>query len=275
MSNFTTQTGFADVNGAQLYYEISGDGPALTLIHEGIADHRMWDDQVPAFAARYRVIRYDLRGYGKSSLPPGPFSMSDDLYKLLQTLGVERTYLLGGSMGGGIAIDFTLTHPEMVAALIPMAAGISGRPPSPELIAAGERVDQALERDGVDAANELEMQIWVDGPKRTPDQVDPTVRKRIAEMNRRALERGSEFERAQYQGLEPPAIGRLSEVHTPTLVIVGDGDQPSVIESCALIAQQVPGAREVIMPGLAHAPNMERPEEFNQLVLDFLAGLPA
>ncbi len=275
MSNPTPQTGYAEVNGAQLYYEISGDGPALTLIHEGIADHTMWDDQVPAFAERYRVIRYDLRGYGKSSLPSGPFSMSDDLYKLLQTLGVERTAVLGGSMGGSIAIDFTLTHPEMVAALIPMAAGISGKPPSPEMVAAGERIDQAFEQEGLDAANELEVQMWADGPKRTPDQVDPTVRRRVAEMNGRALARGAEFEQAQYTPLDPPAIGRLGEIHVPTLVIVGDGDQPDVIESCALIALQVPGAREVIMPGLAHVPNMERPAEFNRIVLDFLASVLA
>jgi pimeloyl-ACP methyl ester carboxylesterase len=111
-------TGFAQVSGAPLYYEIAGAGHPLVLIHEGIADSRMYDDQFGAFAQRYRVIRYDVHGFGRSGIPAGPFSGHEALHDLLHVLGVERTYLLGMSMGGGIAIDFTLTYPTMVDALI-------------------------------------------------------------------------------------------------------------------------------------------------------------
>lgn len=276
-----TETGFAEVNGARLYYEVAGVGHPLTLIHAGIADHRMWDDQFGAFAARYRVIRYDLRGFGQSSLPPGPYSMVDDLRGLLAALGVERTYLMGCSMGGGIAIDFTLTHPDQVAALIPVGAGISGFAgrPQPQAIrdawANDEAAfDAAIEHGNIDAANEIEVRRWVDGPHRTPDQTPSLVRERVRAMNKRIIEREAEFEGTAAQPIDPPAAGRLGEIHAPTLVIVGGGDQPRVVTNAEYLTQSptgIPGAREVIMPSLGHVPNMEQPAEFNRIVLEFLA----
>ena len=120
--------GFAEMNGAKLYYEVTGAGHPLVLLHEGIADSRMYDDQFNAFAQRYRVVRFDLRGFGQSDLPPGdePVALYEDLYGLLALLGIKKTYVLGMSMGGAIALDFTLTHPAMVDALILVAPGVSG-----------------------------------------------------------------------------------------------------------------------------------------------------
>ena len=120
--------GFAEVNGAKLYYEVMGAGHPLVLLHEGIADSRMYDDQFNAFAQRYRVVRFDLRGFGQSDLPPGdePVALYEDLYGLLALLGIKKTYVLGMSMGGAIALDFTLAHPVMVDALILVAPGVSG-----------------------------------------------------------------------------------------------------------------------------------------------------
>ena len=119
-------TGVAEVSGAPLYYETAGVGHPLVLIHEGIADSRMFDDQFGAFAQHYRVIRYDVHGFGKSGIPAGPFSGHEALHDLLRVLGVERMYLLGMSLGGRIAIDFALTYPTMVDALILAAAGVGG-----------------------------------------------------------------------------------------------------------------------------------------------------
>ena len=271
-----SETGFAEVNGARLYYEVAGAGHPLTLIHAGIADHQMWDDQFAAFAARCRVIRYDLRGFGQSTLPPGPYSMVDDLRALLATLGVERTYLLGCSMGGGIVIDFTLTHPDHVDALILVGSAISGRESSQGMRDAWAAVDATFERDGLDAANDLEVRIWVDGPHRTPDQAPSAVRERVRAMNRRIFERGPEFDATEGQKIAPPAAGRLSEIHAPTLVIVGDGDQPDIVANAEYLTHgptSIPSTREVIMPGLGHVPNMEQPAEFNRIVLDFLAQI--
>src|SRR5579859_6499927 len=119
-------SGFAQVNGTRLYYEMAGEGYPLVLMHGGIMDNTMWDDQFEAFAQRYRVIRYDLRGFGQSDLPDGPepFSMSKDLRALLAFLSIDRANLLALSMAGSIAIDFTLDFPALVNALVLVAPGV-------------------------------------------------------------------------------------------------------------------------------------------------------
>ena len=271
----TGESGIAEINGAQIAYEIAGTGHPLTLIHAGIADKRMWDEQFATFAESYRVLRYDIRGYGRSTFPAGPYTMREDLRALLQHLGIARTHLIGISMGGSIAIDFTLDHPEMVSALIPVAAGISGEEgaPNPELEALWGAIDAATKRGDLDAANELELRIWVDGVGRTAGPVAPTVRERVRVMNGAALAREGESEQAEsVNRLDPPAIGRLAEIAVPTLVIVGACDLPEVTASAELLATRIPGAQKVVLPEVAHLPPMEAPDEFNRLVLDFLGG---
>ncbi len=263
--------GFAEVNGTRLYYEVAGEGHPLVLIHAGIADSRMWDDQWDLFAQSYKVVRFDLRGCGRSPQPPTEFSLHDDLYRLLRFLDIERTYLLGVSMGGSLAIDFTFDRPEMVDGLIVVGSGVSGRKPSEAMQQAWEKVGAAFDSGGIPAANEIEMQMWVDGPQRTPDKVDPQVRARVAEMNANNFAMGSE--EARPRPLQPPATERLHNIRVPTLIVVGDLDQPDVIESAALLEAEIPGARKVVIRGAAHMPSMEQPARFNRIVLDFLHGL--
>lgn len=261
-----------EIFGAPVVYERTGAGSPLVLIHEGIGDLRMFDLQVDAFAQRHEVIRYDLHGFGGSGKPQMPFSHHEALKQLLDNFGIERTALLGMSIGGQVAIDFALTYPDRVQALVLAAAGISGEEPDAETL----RLVQPL----IDAANakdfprliEEEIRLWVDGPKRTPDQIDPAVRATMVALNtdalRRTLEPGPEP-----TPLDPPAIERLGEIRVPTLVIVGDGDVPSIVRLADLLAHTIPGARKIVFPGVAHVPNLERPEEFNQAVLDFLEAL--
>ena len=268
----STTSGFANINGAQLYYEIAGEGRPLVLLHFGLGDSRFWDDQFGVFAQRYRVVRYDARGFGRSPATTGPFYLHEDLYALLRFLGIERAALVGVSMGGGTAIGFTLTHPEMVTALGPVGAGLSGfdMEPTAEELALFQQAKAAADAGDIDTANEVEVHIWVDGPNRTPEQVDPAVRERVREMNRQTVETPDYPEGEGPQQLDPPALERLGEIHAPTLVIIGDQDV-SVIQSIAdRLASQIPGARKAVMHDTAHAPNMERPEEFNRLVLEFL-----
>ena len=157
------------MNGASLYYEILGEGEPLVLLHAGIADRRMWDEQFGAFAERYRVVRYDRRGFGRSALVEDPYSHHDDLRGLLDHLGIERASFVGCSMGGGAVIDFALSNPERARALVLVGSAVSGvesneTPPEEweELVAADEAGD--LER-----VSELEVRIWVDGPIGTPE----------------------------------------------------------------------------------------------------------
>lgn len=265
------RSGFAEIDGARLYYELAGAGHPLVLIHAGIADSRMWDDQWETFAQRYTVLRYDLRGMGRSPMPAGPFAYHEDLYGLLSYLGLGSAYLVGVSVGGMTAIDFTLAYPHMVDALVAVDAGVSGNAPPDSLLQAWEEVDQAVERGDVAGAVELELRMWVDGPRRRPEQVDPTVRERVREMNANNVAVYSEA--GTPQPLEPPAAGRLGEIGVPTLVIAGAEDQPHVLASANLLETSIPGARKVVMPDTAHVPSMERPQEFNRLVLDFLESL--
>lgn len=264
-------TGTADVNGAELYYEVSGEGEPLVLVHAGIADGRMWDGQVESFAQRYRVIRPDLRGFGRSPMVEGPYSHHEDLRALLDALGVGRASFVGCSMGGGAVIDFALENPERVEALVLVGSAVGGfrfdeEPPEEwdELVAADEAGD--LER-----VSELEVRMWVDGPLRGPDAVDPAVRDLVREMNlialqNEAMQLGEELEP------QPPAATRLSQVQAPTLVLVGEVDRPRPLAAADLLERELPDARKTVMTGTAHVPNMERPEQFNRLVLDFLGS---
>jgi pimeloyl-ACP methyl ester carboxylesterase len=265
------ETGKADVNGALLHYEVAGEGEPLILVHAGIADGRMWDGQIEAFARRYRVIRYDLRGFGKTAMVDGPYSHHEDLRGLLDALGVERAHLVGCSMGGGAVLDFARRHPERAGALVLVGSAVSGfeadfDPPEQwdELVAADEAGD--LER-----VSELEVRIWVDGPGRRPEDVDRTVRELVYEMNLIAL-RNDASGLGEEVPPDPPAADRLSEIQAPSLVVVGDSDQPFTLAAADLLASELPNARKVVMRGTAHLPNMERPEEFNGIVLEFLEG---
>lgn len=274
MSQAQAESGFAEVNGAKLYYEVAGSGHPLVLCHAGIADNRMWDDQMPVFAERYRVIRYDHRGFGQSNLPPGPFSWSEDLYGLLTQLGVEKAHIVGVSMGGSTVVDFALTHPEMVDALITVGAGLGGfdAPDTPEEQALFEQVEKAAEAGDCDKANDIEVHIWVDGPNRRAEQVSSAVRERVRVMNLPGFHLQAEWSQATQQAIDPPAAGRLGEIHSPALVIYGDQDVSDIHTIAHKLAADIPGAKLVVMHNTAHVPNMERPEEFNRIVLDFLAS---
>jgi pimeloyl-ACP methyl ester carboxylesterase len=269
-----SHSGFAEVNGARLYHEVAGSGPAVALLHFGLGDSRFWDEQFDVFAERYTVVRYDYRGFGKSSMPPGEYSMRADLDALLNHLGIGKVAVVGVSMGGGLAIDYTLEHPDRVTALVPVAAGLGGRVPDEQDKADFERIfaeEQAAEQAGdIERANDLEVHIWVDGPNRTPEQVPAAVREKVRQMNLESWRRQDEVNQGKALPMDPPAAGRLGEIRAPTLVIVGDEDIPPILRTADYIAAHISGAREVVMHGTAHAPNMEKPEEFNRIVLDFL-----
>jgi pimeloyl-ACP methyl ester carboxylesterase len=268
-------TGFLDVPGGQLYYEVAGTGHPLVFIHAGVADNRMWDEQFVPFAERYRVIRYDTRGFGKTRTEGVEFSNRQDLYDLLTHLGVEKAYVIGLSRGGQIAVDFTVEHPEMVAALIPAAAGLSGYDQPlgdsdavQQEAALFTRMEELWEKGAHDELQELEVHAWVDGPRQPVGRAASDVRERVREMNAGAYNRGEPEPKPQ--PLDPPAAGRLHEIAVPTLVLIGDLDELATQAMAEYMAQHIPGARKVVFPGAAHMVNMERPERFNEVVLEFL-----
>lgn len=265
--------GTAEVNGASIHYEIRGEGEPLVLVHAGIADSRMWEPQMEEFARRYRVIRYDMRGFGGTDLVPGPYSLHEDLREMLDHLGVERAALVGCSMGGGVTLDFALEHPERVASLVLVGSAIGGFAPDVEPPEEWEELVAADEAGDLERISDLEVRMWVDGPGQGVNRVKPEIRNLVREMNLIALQNEAS-EIGEQLVMEPPAVDRLHEIQAPTLVIAGDLDQPRTIQAANLLAGSIPEARKAIMNGTAHLPNMERPEEFNRIVLDFLSGQP-
>ena len=258
--------GTAEVNGASFHFELAGEGRPLVLLHAGICDGRMWDGQFDALAAQRKVLRYDRRGFGRTTQGTDAFSHVGDLTGLLEHLGLGRVTLVGCSQGAKIALDLALTRPELVDSLVLVAPSVSGytyrAAPPPQY----EEIERAEASGDVERVNELELQVWVDGPRRAPGEVDRGVRALVREMNLVAL--------CATTGEELPsgvsAAGRLGEVQAPALVLVGDLDTPRTLEAADALARGVPGARLAVIEGTAHLPNMERPEEFNRLVLEFL-----
>jgi pimeloyl-ACP methyl ester carboxylesterase len=268
-------TGYADVNGAKIYYEVAGEGHPLVFLHAGIANLHMWDDQVSAFSDRYRVVRYDHRSFGQSSAPAGPASISNDVYGIFTVLNIEKAYLVGCSMGGGAALDFTLAHPEMVDGLVLVGPGVSGIPDEEDdpLAATWQEIRAAAKAGDYDKANELELRVWVDGVGRTPDQVDPAYRAKASAMNRALYAHDAEMNAVEWQSADPPAYPRLEQVTAPTLVIVGDRDVPDIQHAVDMLAARIPVAKKVVMHNTAHLPSVELPGEFNQILGDFLNSL--
>jgi 3-oxoadipate enol-lactonase len=270
MRDVPSTTGFLDVQGAPLYYEVAGQGHPLLLLHAGIADSRMWDEQFPVFAQQYQTIRYDLRGFGKSRFPAERFADYEDPAVLLRFLGAEKAHVIGVSFGGKIALDFTLAHPEMVTSLILVAPSVGGYAPSASVLRFNEEEEALLEQGDLEAATELNVRMWVDGPKRTPDQVNPAIRRCIYDMQYHAFT-VPQPQSAEEIALQPPAMARLTEIGVPTLIIVGDYDLPDKLSHAEELATIVPNAQLTIIPGGGHMVTMEQPGAFNSAVLAFLS----
>jgi pimeloyl-ACP methyl ester carboxylesterase len=258
----------ATINGARIHYQRSGVGFPVLFIHAGIADSRMWEPQAKAFANQFDMIRPDMRGFGDSELPPKPYSTRSDLIGLLDHLGVSRAHVVGCSMGGTAAIDLALERPDRVERLVLVASGVSGSNLGESDAALFAEVEAADKAGDLEAVNRAEVRVWVDGPRRPEGSAPAAVRNLVLEMNERALQ--SDWTLAEHLTLEPPAITRLGDISAPTLVIVGDEDVPHAFANANVITSKVPGARKVIIKAAAHLPNLERPEEFNRVLLAFL-----
>lgn len=254
-----------------LYSEVAGEGPAVALVHEAVCDSRMWDSQWPVFTSSYRVLRHDMRGFGRTPIEAGEFSNASDLIELLARHGLEDVVLVGASMGARVALEVAVARPELVRALVLVEPGGPGHEWSDDVKASWEEEEAALEAGDLDAAVEVNLRTWVDGPRRGPDEVDPEVRERIGEMQRQAFElQVPVLESAREELLVPDLAERLGEIAVPTLVIAADEDVPDIAVIAERLGREIPNARVMTFSGAAHVPNMERPKEFNELVLGFL-----
>jgi 3-oxoadipate enol-lactonase len=258
-----------------LHHEVEGSGPAVVFVHSGIADSRSWDPQWSSFE-RYRRIRLDLRGFGRSPVGTLPLGHARDVAELLDELGVSGAALVGCSLGGRVALELAIARPDLVGALVLVGAALPGHEWSEEGRAYGQAEDEAVERGDLDAATELNLRMWVDGPRRSPADVDPAVREKLREMQRHALDlQAPVWSELAEERLVEDLAGRLSEVRVPTLVLVGEEDVSDIHAIAARLAAGIPGARTATIARAAHVPNLERPADFDALVLGFLADVVA
>jgi 3-oxoadipate enol-lactonase len=259
--------GTRDGLGLTLAHEESGSGAPLLLIHAGVADRRMWDPQWEAFSTSFRVVRCDLPGFGDTPEMPGGVLWHRLVAELLESLEISRCHLVGASIGSRVALELALAKPRLVDRLV-LAPPPLLRPPSKVIIDFGEAEDAALEAGDLEAATELNLRTWVDGAGQGPGRVDPALRAKVAEMQLLA------FQHASGEGWptwpEPPAAERLDQLAASTLVIVGDLDQPDVLEAADLLVAVVADCRKLVIEGTAHVMSMEQPEAFNASVIAFL-----
>ena len=256
------------INGARIHYEREGHGPHVVLLHAGVADLRMWEPQVSAFAKHFDVIRPDQRGFGDSELPPKPWSPLADLLSLMDQLSLESAHLVGCSMGGALAIDFALDHPERISKLVLVGSAIGGFTFKPEHAHLFAEASAARAAGDLDALNEAMLHLFLDGPERPRGYVAEPLRKLFLDMNGHALR--VDFEKAPTKEPDPVAVRRLHEIDAPTLVVVGDKDVPTVMEAADLLMNSIPDVQKTVIEDAAHLPNLEHPNEFNRAVLDFL-----
>ncbi len=262
-------SGFVDVNQTRLYYEMAGSGEVVVLIHGFTLDTRMWEDQFLPLAQHFRVIRYDLRGFGKSALPTDEaYSHVDDLNALLDRLNIPQAHLVGLSKGGAVALDYALTYPSRVGRLALIDTVLGGFAWSSQSNAENGVVWQEAARGGIPAAKA----VWLAHPLFAPAHRQPSVSARLAQIV------------GEYSGwhfvnpnperhLQPPAAARLGELGMPVLALVGEEDRADFRQITDLIGQQVPQSRVIVVAGVGHMSNMEAPTEVNQPLLAFLTAL--
>jgi len=270
-----TTHGLAPVTGGTLYYESTGEGPSIVFTHAGVADHTMWDEQVAAFAGQFRVVTYDMRGFGRSPNSSELYARHTDLAQLMAHLGIERAHVVGLSYGARVSLEFALEHPGRVASLVLAAAHTAAATSTPGDDLLEKAIDDACDSGDLDRANELELRLWVDGPGQTTGRAPASVRQRVSAMNRAALEAPEGEHPAE--SLKPPPDERLGDVRAQTLVLAGEFDVSVCVASADILAAGIPNARKVVLP-TAHMINMELPARFNELLREFVgavAALPA
>ncbi len=259
------ESGMARVAEPVIFFEAAGRGAPVVLIHGGQMDRRMWDPQFLPYAKTYRVVRYDVRGYGRSATATLPYSDVADLVALLDQLGIRKAHLVGLSLGGRIAIDFTLEHPDRVASLTAVAPGLRGFPSDDD-----ERW-VAQWRAAQEKGGEAAATLWLQDPFMVPAMEHPDLAPRLRELalaNARAWLANPLLEIRQ----DPPAAKRLAEIHVPVLVVIGDRDVPHMQKVADKLSSEIVGAKKVVIPGAGHISNMEKPQAFDRAVLEFLAA---
>jgi pimeloyl-ACP methyl ester carboxylesterase len=248
--------------------------PAQTVVmlHSGVTDRRSWYDVADSLEDSADVIAYDRRGYGGSEVGELAYRHLDDLVEVIDRLATGPVFLVANSKGGGLAVDFALTHPERVSGLVLLAPFLSGMPEPTDVDSASlvldERIDRAWADDDKTEAIRLETWMWLDGPTGAEGRVTGAPRRLAEDMSRRIVAHDAD-ENAGDAGLD--AWSQVESIDVPTIVGCGELDVPFMIDRSRLLAERLPRGRFELLPGVAHLPSLEQPELVAALVRQLLA----
>lgn len=255
-------SGYISSDDAKIFYEVAGDGPVLIFLHDGLVHREIWEDQFPFFSENYRVIRYDRRGYGKSSEAEGAFSNIQDLNNLFAQLKIDRASLIAMSSGGALAIDFTLRYPEKVSSLILVGAVVGGFPYTQHFYSRGGHLPADLK-----TAEERALYYAKEDPYEIFRE-NKSAQEKVVQFVKNNPRRGH----GSAAGPRPakPAYLRLNEIKVPTLILVGEFDIPDVHAHAGAIQAGIANSKRDIIPNSGHLIPIEQPELFNEAVARFL-----
>jgi pimeloyl-ACP methyl ester carboxylesterase len=245
-----------------LSHDVAGSGPAVVLLHSMVCDRRMWDPQVPVLVnAGYRVMRCDLRGFGQTPMPDGPYDDAQDVTDLLALLGIEHAALVAASGGGEVALEIATRWPQRVTCLVLLCTALAGHEPSAELKAFGEREEALVEAGDIAAATELSVGTWL-GP-----HADEATRDKVRQMQSRTFE----VQLAAVEEFEPiRGETDLSAITAPSLLISGSHDLVDFRQIAAHLSEQLADARHLELAWAGHLPSLERPDALNPILINFL-----
>lgn len=268
-----------EFNGGTFHYELhEPENPgaqelrAVVLIHAGVASLRMWEPLAVPLASTRRVLRYDTRGFGETTTADVHFSDVDDLVAVMDAAGIDRAVLVGASRGGRIAIDAALEHPDRVTGLVTIGSNPSGFPEvdlterENELF---DELDDLLARGENEKLNRREAELWAAGPTRDVLELDPEFLRLASELNADNLKRFAD--QATPVPLESPAYYRTVDIEVPTLVVVGEHDLSGELAAAEYLLSTVPNSSGARFPDSAHLPSVERPQEFERVLTEWLS----
>jgi len=273
-----SDSGYAEINGTKLYWETAGIGEAIVLIHGSFGDRRFWDFQFTALSKKYKVLRYDVRGYGKSALPKSdePYTDAEDLNALMEFLKIKKAHVCGLSLGSIVGIDFALSHPDKLISLIlcgPRVAG-DGTDEYRTINADTVRAIIAKTTDMVKnkSAKEATDYLWTGNHSMGKTVISSITREKLLNM-------GYEYSWWRYlntskRGLVfPMAIKKLYEIKTPTLILTAEYDLELCKEVAVIIVKEIAGAKLISVKGAGHIMNMDKPRKFNKAIFKFIRKL--
>jgi 3-oxoadipate enol-lactonase len=247
-----------------LHVEHAGAGPAVVLIHAGVADSRMWDPQWAAWQTRFALSRLDLRGFGRSGPPVGALSHAGDVLRVLDATAIERALVVGASFGGLVALDLAAAHPERVAALVLADPPLPGFAWSEEMRGFFAAEHAALEAGDLEAAAEVNVDFWAGS---SSEAVREAIREQ--QLNAFRLQAGDEADDVLLTDDLPGALATLA---VRTLVVTGERDKADFRVIADRLAATLPNARRATVAGAGHLPSLEQPAAFDEVVLPFLEG---